>query len=469
MKKIFLFLTLFLSVAAIFFSCKKENKDENGFLPAGQPGINPPIADQPLSVAGGGQDVKYPFTLLTPKVITPESGDSVYLEVRNENISSEYPEFKTAWGPTVTLNDKGVNGDKVAGDKIFTVKLNKQNILNVNIPGRYNRPFIGTIDFGAAGYLSVFGEVWNASIPLLEPRVLSDEVQMTSNLVNIRAENISLDNRIQYIQTFYKNFGDDYDFICLIFPGFNLNRHYIQLKQTVEGIGLSPFDNTAQYGSGGRLSGYCTFPNTRYFDGASVAYMHEMGHHWINFLWGGPFSSGIPHWPLSDLANGIMGYSPGGGQGLSFPFELNQQSANTWKLEPKTTPTVYSDLELYLMGLLPPAEVKPHIVFEDQSQQVQPGAILSGPVFTVTIGDIIGKYGERLPSHANSPKSFRVATVIVSNKLLNSKEMSFYSYYASRAAWTQETIVAEGYSVYTSKPFFLATGGRGSLNVSIVK
>lgn len=49
----------------------------------------------------------------------------------------------------------------------------------------------------------------------------------------------------------------------------------------------------------------------------------------------------------------------------------------------------YRDLELYLMGLLPPEEVEPHIVFDGQHQSLACGSVWSGSTTVVTIDDVM--------------------------------------------------------------------------------
>ena len=65
----------------------------------------------------------------------------------------------------------------------------------------------------------------------------------------------------------------------------------------------------------GRLLGITIFPSAAFFDGASNATTHELGHQWLAFLDFPPLQQGVPHWPISDLAQDIMGFSISGGEG----------------------------------------------------------------------------------------------------------------------------------------------------------
>ena len=95
------------------------------------------------------------------------------------------------------------------------------------------------------------------------------------------------------------------------------------MRNEVRGIGVALIDSGAGYGSARRLQGISRFPLPTMFDGAEAGYQHELGHQWINFLRGTPLEPGIPHWPLSDLAADIMGFSLAGSNvGGQFPYNL---------------------------------------------------------------------------------------------------------------------------------------------------
>ncbi len=100
------------------------------------------------------------------------------------------------------------------------------------------------------------------------------------------------------------------------------------------------------------MQGISVFPISSFFDGAEASYQHELGHQWINFLNGTPFEIGVPHWPLSSVASGVMGISLAGGVGGRFPYKLIPEGPN-YRLELITGQPVFNDLELYLMSLLP--------------------------------------------------------------------------------------------------------------------
>jgi hypothetical protein len=217
----------------------------------------------------------------------------------------------------------------------------------------------------------------------------------------------------------------------------------------------------------GKLMGITVFPVTGLFDGAETAYQHEMGHQWINFLSGTLFQSGIPHWPLSDVASGVMGFNiPGSRVGGNFPYKLTPEGEN-YRLSFTSFVPSFNDLELYLMGLLPADSVKTHFVFNNQNQTPMSNGLLYGPITTISINNLVSLIGERIPNFNSSLKKFRIATIIISDSLLSDTEMSFYFFFAKRAEFKTTVPFCSGFLNGIAKPFYVSTGGRGELDPSL--
>jgi hypothetical protein len=134
----------------------------------------------------------------------------------------------------------------------------------------------------------------------------------------------------------------------------------------------------------------------------------------------------------------------------------------------------FTDLDLYLMGLLPASQVGPHVVFPRGTPSSDlfnacAGGTWTGTLKTVTIEDIVRQAGPRVPDAAHSPHAFRVATVIVSpDGLLSRDVMSFYSFFVRRAAMTEEALCHIGFARELAKPFYLSTRQLGTLDPRIV-
>ena len=342
-----------------------------------------------------------------------------------------------------------------------------------NYSPSYNHNFVGylRVYVGATllGRYNLFINVSDAAVPSLLPLDLAPNVRAGIHVVNLLmpAAPLGVDDA-DVTNLFYQFYPDTFDFINVVYAeGRFENRYHIGVSNAVQGIGVGIHDSTASYGSGGRLLGITHFPISTVFDGAEDGYQHELGHQWINFV-----LEGEPHWPISELAQGIMGFSiPGsGGEGGDFPYELapNGDGSYTVHYNPDLRWDIgFTDLDLYLMGLLPAAQVEPALVFtnQDQAAQLHEGGILQGPTYTVDANTIIASYGARVPAAGAAQRNFRVASIIVTrDRLLTPNELAFFDYMAARASLTQPVPYSSGFVQGTARPFFLTTRGLGTLD-----
>jgi hypothetical protein len=410
----------------------------------------------------------------TPRVVEPAVTPGVVLEVEVDGSPTAVRLELAATGSEVDLRDDGVAPDAAAGDGIYTIGLTTAQVTFGYDATDVHRNFVGYLRLydGASmeAQYNLIVDVLTPEVPGVDLRVLAPDLQWSDHLVNIHDAGFFAAPSIPAVTSrFYAAFGDDYDFINLIYgtPRFE-NRHHFAVKNDVSGVGIAPLDNTAAYGSAGRLLGITVFPLPTFFDAAERAHNHELGHQWINFLAASPLDAAIPHWPLSDLARGVMGWGHGpGGEGLQFPFQL-VPSGGDYTLVADPDPAEYTDLSLYLMGLVPPAEVGGHFVFDDQAQEPVTGGTLSGPVTAVTVGDVVAALGPRSPAYPDTRRVFRVATLIVSESgLLLAEAMRLYDHFAVRGAGEAVVPFSQGLAKGETKPFYLATGGRGRLDMGI--
>lgn len=380
----------------------------------------------------------------------------------------------------IELRDDGIGPDTDAGDHVYTATLDPGLIFaNLSSDDVY-RIFIGYLNtrLNGAGIVSrsnIFAEVFTEDLPRLSVQQRAIDVFFTSHVVNIVDSQFFEDfSTTRVVNQFIELFPDEFDFLNIVWgiPHFQ-NRFHFQVSNDVHGLGLSIFDNSVFYGSSGRLKGISVFPLPGFFDGADTGYQHELGHQWINFLDVPPLNCCTPHWPLSNLASGIMGWSELGGQGLSFPCRLVPEDGGI-RLQPRTEPPSYSDLDLYLMGLRPAEEVGPIYVFKEQGLdsflsiiENCDGSFYDGQLDQLTIGDILAFQGSRFPEASNSPKNFRIGTIVVSDAPLTVEAMSFYSFFARRSEAREELPVHIGFAKEIAKPFFLSTGGAGQLATAV--
>jgi hypothetical protein len=168
-----------------------------------------------------------------------------------------------------------------------------------------------------------------------------------------------------------------------------------------------------------------------------------------------------------------MGFSlPPTGQGARFPCQLIPETGGIRLVSRhESEEALYTNLELYFMGLLPPDQVGEELVFtnQEQARTLQcNGQLFTGEVLRLKSSDIVNAAGPRVPNASNSPKRFNIATIVVSKDgLLSEEEMAYYSFFARRAEEMREVPFHLGFTKSTAIPFSISTGGRGSLNTKI--
>jgi hypothetical protein len=412
------------------------------------------------------------YWLLEPPVVLASAPEPVLLTVRCPAPLPTAASFEPAdGGPPRALT--ALDGET------WQTTLTPKELLFGYLPDDVNRNFVGrvrlTVPGGPDALHAIFVNVLDAQIPPVGVRTVSPDLRCSPHVVNVRlygadplgttsVEEAALRRRA--IRRLYESFSDRYDMVnvVLALPRRTENRTHFNVKNQVSGIGLPIFDNSAFYGSAGRLMGVNQFPLDSNFDLTEGA-VHEIGHQWINSLDQPLLATGVPHWPPSDMANGVMGYSLAGGQGGTFNYKLIFQSPGQYLVQASPTTREYTWLDLYLMGLLPPASVPPFVVTTAPIGDIVHGAIVPGTVLTVD--DVIATDGPREPPAAPS-MTLKVATVVATRqRLLTRAEMAFFDYFAARGESTVPVPFSLGFEKGIAKPFRVATGGRGTLDARI--
>ncbi len=267
--------------------------------------------------------------------------------------------------------------------------------------------------------------------------------------------------RPEVIKEFYANYSDSIDFIIL----FSTERLYSDNSMTViydvKGIGLEGnidnFVNTTK-----RLKSVIAMDMVDYFYMATPerkntvnnvfldVIMHEMGHHWCCYING----LGIPlpgHWTNNlDLFNGnpryvdLMAY---------YQWILSSSEEICVNGNNNSVKHMFSDLTMYLMGLIPEEKVSSIKV---HNFTLRPNDIYYntwGPncveshnfSFTksVTIQDIQQINGQRIPPYLTSQKNFNVAFIVLVtyNKSIDYDYVNYIQLYKNNLpeAWSNAT------------------------------
>jgi hypothetical protein len=443
-----------------------------------------PAAEQP-GVVERSAGTAYLYHYLDPLVVYQDD-ESTTMTLELATTGQDIARVRLLAPTDATFHDDGTHGDRVAGDGIYTLN---------GIP---HSPWYSLLGYGTHGIsarikidiesTSGSHEQLYFAYGIVAPEYqftaidFGDGLSATSSaffIVDPAGDLLdTADWPLGYIHCGLSQFGvfeklysvydDSFDFVIImpahaIFdPGRSYGEnvpYYVRAKNEVQHIGIQLFDNTHLFHSQGRLMGmiYHSW-------GGGAILDHEIGHAWaadMGEVYGltrcddGCYGN---HWnPRSDI----------GGQMGAFLFHpdvqygaghLHDNGDGTWRIERvPDDKRCYSELELYVMGLIPPQEVPPiHLLINPDTSDDQ--RVTAERVEVYTIDDLMAaEGGERVPSYESSRKRFNIAFVVVKNKEFTAAEYAFYSliprYFASteQGAWSLTT-------------FYTATGGRARLD-----
>jgi hypothetical protein len=244
--------------------------------------------------------------------------------------------------------------------------------------------------------------------------------------------------RAALVQDIYQKFDDKFDFIFLILNETSrpANLTYVGeqvgTSNAVTGIGLTIYDNDAIYGSSGKLKSVIALTRKDHLlYGPSL---HELTHNWGNFIiptkdWNDPSEyNAMPHWgftggntrgQLGGFQESTLQVNIGGN-----PDRYSVGSFGGFANGGNSVP--YTDLELYLMGMIPLTDVANFDVFSGLSQVTTAGSNIEFTASTrVTYNNakiLADAGGARNPSNITSQKNFRSLVVIITPTPLTSAE-----------------------------------------------
>ncbi|MEO1368150.1 MAG: prenyltransferase/squalene oxidase repeat-containing protein, partial [Acidobacteriota bacterium] len=220
-------------------------------------------------------------------------------------------------------------------------------------------------------------------------------------------------------ESFFNQNADRYDFL-VVFTNFDWNAGdgvrglYWSVANDVEGIGLELFDLSASFGSQrlqGYIDGYVLSDYVRQdgsLDERRIAEIlnHELGHRFLAY---------------PDVDGGALIGRDGAHWSYLLDTDASYLYGSDWTDNGDGTFTAtstrerFSNLDLYLMGLLPAEDVAPVTLLEnpdvDTTQLPGLGDTVSATARTVGLGELIGAEGPRVPAVDVAPKEFRLGVV----------------------------------------------------------
>ena len=237
---------------------------------------------------------------------------------------------------------------------------------------------------------------------------------------------------------FYETHPDSYDFI-VVYSAITTNfqsANGLTVKNGIRGNGsfYPDQDDTAKYGSNGKLLGYIFIPTSLGLDaGGGVDLLeilaHEVSHHWLMFIGdiaecknnpnfsvkcaetptGFSVSRDGAHWSsnVDTLVreNGAVYKNPIGG----LAWQMN--SGGYCSVVPATSNGIrFNDLDLYLMGFLPSSEAK-SIYWYDITDSSDLGQKCTQ--HTISAQDIINMEGTRQPAYPAAQRDFKIGFILL--------------------------------------------------------
>ncbi len=271
-------------------------------------------------------------------------------------------------------------------------------------------------------------------------------------------------------QSFFAHNPDAYDFLAVVTSfvfdagwgqhGDPIHGLYWGVKNDVSGIGLGLFDHSQSFGSG-RLQGVIDAngldlvrdPNGDLDQSRLLTILnHELGHRWLahcRFV----DSQGVVSGALQGVDDGHWSYLLD--SDASYMYGADWRDNGDGSFTAVGIKQRYSDLDLYLMGMLAPDEVGLVTLIDNPAiapdQYPELGATVTGAPETVALDQVIAAEGPRQPSFADAPHELRIAVVYLAapGAQITAEELDFLA--AARGDW--------------ARGFFAQTGGRAVLGV----
>lgn len=283
------------------------------------------------------------------------------------------------------------------------------------------------------------------------------------------------------VKDIYATFRDEFDFIFLVLnesrtpPGLGYAGMLRPVSNQVSGLGQDLFDESAEYGSGGRLKSVMALAVNSVIMGNLS--LHELMHNWGNFgiktagfdstAGAGSINEYRPHW----------GFTGGSGPGVLGGFRQDSLVSNV-DGNPKryrvarflphdgANSVPFNQMELYLAGFIPLSQVAPFDVFRDitafEGYPLPQFFFEADTRIRYDSARILSELGPRVPSVATSQKSFRLLTVVLTGSPL------------ADSAWDSIEGDAEAFGRPASEGtfsynFWEATGGRATVETGNLK
>lgn len=228
-------------------------------------------------------------------------------------------------------------------------------------------------------------------------------------------------------QRFYQDHPDDYDFL-IVFTTFEFetagaHAFYNGIRNDTGGIGLPLYDNSASFGSDGRLQGYVDMaalsrnsfvPQNPSFQFTLQVLAHEIMHRWGAQL-GFRDVNGNPSADLIGPDQSHWSYFLDSDASVMYGNDWTTRADGSF--ESAAVRQRFSPLDLYSAGLYAASEVPPFNLIRggtgNATDLPRLGATSDGNLESITINQVIAESGPRNPTAAQAQKDFRAAFILL--------------------------------------------------------
>ena len=244
-----------------------------------------------------------------------------------------------------------------------------------------------------------------------------------------KADGTYNDQPRKVVATEYFKTHEDVDFLVFLstfdytMPEAGAQGFYLPVKNDTQGINQPLTNNTAQFGSAGKLQGTIDLGNVTALAGnpygpnleeTITTLNHELMHRFGAYVrfknQDGSLNDALlgkddAHWSYLLDTKGSLMYGNGWKDNKDGTFTATSAKSG------------FSPLDLYLMGMIPKEQVPPMLLIDnptiDKTKLPNLGDTITGTVKTVTIDDIISAEGQRIPDVSTAQKQFNVGFVLL--------------------------------------------------------
>lgn len=268
-----------------------------------------------------------------------------------------------------------------------------------------------------------------ATVPIVIPHVATVQdfgdicvVEDDGTVVKTNPNGTQYVDFVRAYQIFRTLHGDDYDFVSFVvdtasgMPPVCGCSYWSGIYNDVTGIGLGAFNSRPGWGTS-RLQGY-HFMNQGHFPLWRYVMLQEFGHQFAAFA---RYRDPVTNAVMTDhLLGGTLGHWALNFDDDKSPMDYDDKnwvelpSGQFSQVTLNSDERTFSNLDLYLMGLLGPNEVGEFTLLRNV---VPAGSNFNATPVRLNIQNFINQEGARTPNVAVSPKSWRQAFIVLTKNI----------------------------------------------------